>query len=136
MVESLEQVNASITIALGIEQNVGFASRHDVLSDFLDRRVVEMHPAAFVVGIGRVVPVACAGSLMDNDRGEVVNASRIGTTRFRTAVKNELRQIQRIYREIDAQIDFSPGNFDTFFILSEVFNIFRLTLCNNPTRTV
>ena len=87
-----------------------------------------MHPAAFVVGVGRVMAVACAGSLMHDDRGKIVNTGRVGSTRFRAAIKNKLRQVERIYREIDAQIDFSPENLTIFYVFSRNFSVFTTHL--------
>lgn len=68
-----------------------------------------MHPAAFVVGIRRVVTVAGARSLMNDDGSQVVNTRRVGSTRFRSTVEHELRQIERCDGKVNAQVDFSSA---------------------------
>jgi hypothetical protein len=44
-----------------------------------------------------------------DDGREVVDAGRVGSTRFWAVVEDELREVQRIDGEIDAQVDFSSG---------------------------
>lgn len=70
---NLGRITASVTFSFGVEKYVRFASSHDIFRDFLHRRIIEMHPAAFVVGISRVMSIACAGSLMNDDSGQVVD---------------------------------------------------------------
>lgn len=100
---------AAVALALGIKQNVRFAVGDDVLRHFLHQRVIEMHPNAVVVSVGRVMTIAGAGSVVHDDGRQVVNAGGVGATRFRSVVQDELRQVQSVDGEVNAQVDLRTG---------------------------
>lgn len=137
--KSLRRVTASVAFALGIKQDVWFAACNLILRNLLHRCVVEMHPAAFVVGVSRVVAVACAGPLVHDDGGQVVNACRVGSTCFGSAVEHELCEIQRCDRKVYAQVYFSSAKDEeqkwNFFVVKKDEKA-NFTSCSSPTKSV
>lgn len=98
-----------VAFSLVVEQNVWLTVCHDLFGHLLHLSVVEMQPAAFVLGVGCVVTVAGAAAVVDNHSDQIVHAIRVGATRFWPAVQDELRQVECIDGEANAQVDFSSA---------------------------